>query len=314
MPFGPHILALLETALAECFQYHSGLDTFLQRSGIGAQRLAAARHRAEDRNKMSGRFAKAPKRFVAQEIVRDLDSGMAADDRLTAVLITSFCKGSFPDAQPPGIDAIKGLQAAQVVERKEAAERRAEKERQQREVEQQREKVRTQTEAAQQKLRQSFLALNVHQNYQQRGFALEKFLNAFFDFEGLSPRGSFRITGEQIDGSFAWAARTYLVEAKWVKEPIGGEEFGAFMYKMAGKTADTRGLYISINGYSPQAIMGLNGKGELRFTCIDGAHLLRSLEPGRNFKLMLELLWRHASETGEAYLPVSSPAFLSREV
>ena len=94
-------------------------------------------------------------------------------------------------------------------------------------------------------------------------------------FEGLSPRGSFKIVGEQIDGSFAWLSRTHLVEAKWVKEPVAGAEFGAFLYKVQGKTADTRGLFVSVNGYSPQAIMGLNSKGELRFVCIDGTHLLR---------------------------------------
>jgi hypothetical protein len=83
------------------------------------------------------------------------------------------------------------------------------------------------------------LTLNEHQDHQQRGYAFERFLNELFEFEGLSPRGSFRIMGEQIDGSFAWANRTYLVEAKWVTEPVAGAEFGAFMYKIAGKTADT---------------------------------------------------------------------------
>jgi len=270
------------------------------------------RLRAEDRNKASGRFAKAPKRFVAQELLRELGSGTPADDRLVATLITGFCKGSFPDAGEPGVAAIDGLKASQAVERMEAAERRTQQERQQRAAEQQRERAGAAEAAKRQQFRQSFLTINELEDHQQRGFALERYLNDFFEFEGLSPRGSFRITGEQIDGSFVWAARTYLVEAKWVKEQVAGADFGAFAYKITGKTADTRGLYISINGYSPQAIVGLNGKGELRFACIDGAHLLRSLEPGHNFKRVLEVLWRHASETGEAYLPISSEAFLNR--
>jgi hypothetical protein len=228
------------------------------------------------------------------------------------VVITALCKGSFPNASQSGLTAIYDLQTSQAVERREAAERRAEQERQQRAAEQQREKAGAAEAARRRRLQQSFLALNEHQDHQQRGYAFERFLNDFFEFESLSPRGSFKIIGEQIDGSFAWANRTYLVEAKWVKEPVAGAEFGAFMYKIAGKTADTRGLYISINGYSRQAILGLNGKGELRFVCLDGAHLLRSLEPGRDFKKTLEVLWRHASETGEAYLPVGSSSFLDR--
>ena len=147
------------------------------------------------------------------------------------------------------------------------------------------------------------------QDPQQRGYALERFLNEFLEFEGLNPRGSFKIIGEQIDGSFAWASSTYLVEAKWVKDRIAGAEFGAFIYKIGGKTADTRGLYISINGYSEQALEGLQKKGELRFVCIDGSHLMRALNYGWDFPKLLNIVWRHASETGEAYLSVSSTRF-----
>lgn len=99
--------------------------------------------------------------------------------------------------------------------------------------------------------------------------------------------------------------------SKWVKDVVGGAEFGAFDYKIKGKTANTRGLFIAINGYSPQAIVGLNGKGALRFVCIDGAHLLRATEPGWHFSMLLNIVWRHADETGEAYLPVGSPRFIA---
>ena len=84
------------------------------------------------------------------------------------------------------------------------------------------------------------------------------------------------------------------------------------MYKIEGKTVDTRGLFISITGYSHEGIAGLRMKGELRFACIDGTHLMRSLEPGRDFPTILAIVWRHASETGEPYLPVCSQIFLDR--
>ena len=37
---------------------------------------------------------------------------------------------------------------------------------------------------------------------QPRGYAFEKFLKDMFDAYGLSSRASFRLQGEQIDGSF----------------------------------------------------------------------------------------------------------------
>jgi hypothetical protein len=312
MPFGPHIIDLLETSLVGCFNYHNRLDSFVLCAGLPQRRLTAARERAEQRNKASGRFTKAPKRFVVQELLQDLGSGSADDDRLVAAIITALCKGRFPDATPEGLVAVEGLKAGQIDERQEAAERREEHQRQRRETEKIQERAAAERAATRAQFREKFLQLHALQDSQQRGYALERFLNGFLDFEDLNARGSFKIVGEQIDGSFAWAAHTYLVEAKWVKERVGGSGFGSLMYKIEGKTADTRGLFISINGYSPEAITGLRMKGELRFACIDGTHLMRSLEPGRDLPKILAIIWRHASETGEAYLPVSSQVFLDR--
>ena len=50
---------------------------------------------------------------------------------------------------------------------------------------------------------------------QRRGYAFEDFLKRVFNAFGLLPRGGFRTTGEQIDGSFVLAGETYLLEAKW---------------------------------------------------------------------------------------------------
>ena len=50
---------------------------------------------------------------------------------------------------------------------------------------------------------------------QRRGYKFEKFLKDMFDVYGLSPRASFRLEGEQIDGSFVCGGDTYLLEAKW---------------------------------------------------------------------------------------------------
>jgi len=312
MPYRPHIVALLETGLSECFKYHDALDDFVRRAGLTAPRMSSARERAEGRNKQSQRgFSRAPKRLVVQELLRDLDTCKADDDRLVAALITALCKGEFPDATPDGQAAINRLKEERVGEARESAERRAEQRRNTREAELKEERAAAAKRAKREEFSRSFLELSQIVDPQMRGFRLEKFLNDFLDYEGLNPRGSFKLMGEQIDGSFAWNGRTYLVEAKWVKMPVGGAGFGGLMYKIEGKSADTRGLFISINGYSQDALRGLQTKGELRFACIDGTHLMRSLEYGYSFPKLLEIIWRHAGETGEAYLPASSPAFLA---
>jgi hypothetical protein len=290
MPFGAHIISLLEDALAEAFKYHGGLDMFLQRSGIPEARLNAARGRADERNKQSARsFSRAPKRFVVQELLNDLGRGIEEDDRLVAGVITALSKGNFPDATATAKSAIETLRSQQVEERQQAEARRQEHRQKEQDQERIRSKEFAAKEAARESFRDSFLQLSQHENPQQRGYMLEKFLNDLLTFEGVNPRGSFKLVGEQIDGSFAWAGRTYLVEAKWVSTPVGGAEFSSLIYKIGGKTADTRGLFISINGYSEEAIRGLRMKGELRFVCIDGAHLMRCLAPGLSFSQLLDV-------------------------
>jgi hypothetical protein len=67
----------------------------------------------------------APKRFVAQELLRDLDSGADADDRLVAALITALCRSTFPQASQSGLAAIQTLKTSQAVERKERSRQAA---------------------------------------------------------------------------------------------------------------------------------------------------------------------------------------------
>jgi hypothetical protein len=308
VPFGPHVIALVEDALSECIKYHDALDAFLLRSGVPKARLQAARTQAEERSK--GRFSRAPKRFVVQEVLNEMTTTATGEgDRVISDMITGLCKGSFPQASVSGQSARDNLIALRLADRNEKAEeaqaRAEEQRRKQRAEELERESAARQRAALQQGFNSTFLQLCAQDDAQARGYMLEKFLNDLFAFEGLDPRASFRLVGEQIDGSFTWAGRTHLVEAKWVGTPVGGSSFGSLMYKIEGKSADTRGLFISINGYSQEALRGLKQKGELRFVCIDGAHLIRCLEPGGSFVALLERVWRHAGETGEPYFPVA---------
>lgn len=308
MPVGPYILTHLEDALTECFKFHNQLDSFVLRIGLSHDRLASARQRAENRK---GRWASAPKRFVAQEVLEEVRTGTDHDDRLVASLVTALCRTAFADATPKGLEAIEALKRERAEDGKAAAEKREQHLREQEVARRERDRAGEAKTVRRLAFKERFLALwTLPDNPQARGYALESLLNEFMEFEGLSPRGSFKIVGEQIDGSFTWSGHTSLVEAKWTTLPIDGSSFGAFEWKISGKTANTRGLFIAINGYSVQAMLALNGKGSLRFVCIDGAHLLRSFEYG--LAKLLEIVWRHADETGEAYLPISSPQFIAR--
>lgn len=67
---------------------------------------------------------------------------------------------------------------------------------------------------------------------QKRGYEFEKFLKELFDAYYLSARASFRLIGEQIDGSFVVHNDTYLLEAKWQNSPTGVADLHTFEGKL----------------------------------------------------------------------------------
>src|SRR5579864_1897021 len=101
------------------------------------------------------------------------------------------------------------------------------------------------------------LALRQQSDRQAAGLALEKLLTEVFALSNLAPRGSFRVTGEQVDGSLVLDAQIYLVEAKWERDPIGEGELLVFSGKVAGKSTFTRGLFISLSGYSDAGLKAI---------------------------------------------------------
>jgi hypothetical protein len=309
VPFDANVLRYIETALSECFIYHGELDQFVLHSNVPKDLLLKARDAAEQRNSVARMHQRAPKRYVAQELLRLITELGIEGDRMMAQLVTNLCKGKFPNASQSANDAITELRAEQQRTRgyKEALMR----------DEQQTDLLRRHTEyegrrahslarrRQKAELLERFNAMIAQTDHQARGFALERLLNDVFQHEGLAPHGSFRVVGEQIDGSFVRHGQTHLVEAKWVARKCSGSEFGAFMYKLEGKSINTRGLFISINGYSEEAIQSLTQKGALKFVCIDGTHLHRGLSEGDSITGILDRVWRRADETGEAYFPVS---------
>lgn len=301
----------IEDFLSDYFEFHNDLDAFLLRSGIPNDLIQTVRRLAEQQAKSSTRnYSRAPKRFVCTNLLNILSNTKTPNGQIhIAALITNITR-----VQRSSIHNTSALSAHTNLLDRITADRKAKSDIQkeksysesQQKIHQEREsldirKLQTQRDT----LTENFNKLIYTDNHQERGYLLERFLNEFFKTEGLDPRQSFRINGEQIDGSFQVGNQTHLVEAKWVKEPVSGKEFGAFLYKVQGKSVDTRGLFISINGFSQNAVTGLCSKGTLQFVCIDGAHLLRALAVGQNFKEILQRIWRHASETGSPYLPVS---------
>jgi len=137
-----------------------------------------------------------------------------------------------------------------------------------------------------------------------RGYAFEKFLKELFDVYGMSARASFRLTGEQIDGSFVLHSETYLLEAKWESPRTGAAPLHAFAGKVGGKAAWSRGLFISQAGFTPE---GLEAYGRGRPTpiiCMDGLDLYETLSRSLRLDDVIARKVRRAAETGVPFARV----------
>src|SRR6267143_167969 len=136
----------------------------------------------------------------------------------------------------------------------------------------------------------------------ERGYAYERFLKDLFDGNGLAARASFRLVGEQIDGSFELAAETYLLEAKWANLPIGVAELRSFNAKVEEKAAWSRGLFVSDSGFTPDGIAAF-GRGK-RVVCMDGLDLYEMLDKNLPFGDVLSKKVRRAAESGNPFVRV----------
>ncbi|PAP98691.1 MAG: hypothetical protein EOQ98_26460 [Mesorhizobium sp.] len=138
---------------------------------------------------------------------------------------------------------------------------------------------------------------------QPRGYAFEKFLHDLFAAYNLAPRGSFRLTGEQIDGSFALEGETYLLEAKWQNEYSGIADLHGFSGKVLTKAKWARGLFISNTGFSPDGLTAF-GKAPTSIICMDGLDLHETLSRQLSVADVIVRKVRRAVETGGPFVRV----------
>ncbi len=139
---------------------------------------------------------------------------------------------------------------------------------------------------------------------QVRGLRFEGFLNELFAGFGLAPRGSFRLVGEQIDGSFKLHGQTYLVEAKWHGPQIGFADLMTFSGKVSGKASWSRGLFVSNSGFTAEGLEAFSRGRQTNLICADGLDLYEVLSRKGSLIEILEAKERRAAETNRAFIPV----------
>ncbi len=152
-------------------------------------------------------------------------------------------------------------------------------------------------------LKSKLLALD-NMTAQQRGFEFEKFLKDLFEVHGLASRSSFRLIGEQIDGSFQLNSDIYLLEAKWQAKPTSQDDLLIFREKVESKSTWSRGLFVSVSGFTQEGIAAFARGRATNIIGMTGQDLYFVMSGEISFIDTIMRKARRAAETGEFYVPV----------
>ncbi|SDH22571.1 restriction endonuclease [Nitrosomonas sp. Nm132] len=168
------------------------------------------------------------------------------------------------------------------------------------------ETARQQPTASLDQLRAEYLDLLANKtSRQQRGYALERILTELSRLSNLEATEAFRVHGEQIDGAVKFEGEHYLIEAKWQERSASNEPVYQFAGKVAGKLYG-RGLFISVNDFSPEVIRSLVMGKEIQTLFIDGEDLVLVREGHLSLRKMIDRKVKAAQTKGLIYVhPIS---------
>ena len=293
--YSADVIQLIVNALVNVVWYKRDFYRILETCGV-------PQHVIDNAVNNSGGY-KAPKLYIADSVTRQLnrmgDEGLGPLRRIIQQLINwrDFSSAADERQARNAIDRLKRVVGESDRETAEAREKReAERKRRQEELA---EKTNKSSMLAQ--LREQYYGMISSTEPQKRGYALETILYKLFKLFGLNPNPPFKIIGEQIDGSFTLHDDDFLLEAQWEKDKPTAEELYGFQGKVARKYLGTRGVFISIEGFSQTSLQALERGMTPNILLFDGEDLMYALEERIDLDTLISEKRKHASRTGEVY-------------
>jgi len=124
------------------------------------------------------------------------------------------------------------------------------------------------------------------------------------DFSEIPNRRPYVHAGRQIDGSLTVSGTTYLVELKFTADQAGAPDIDTLYKKVTTKADNTMGIMVSVSGYSAVAKKEASGD-RTPLLLMDHGHIYLVLGGIMGLADVIERIRRHASQTGDAYLPAN---------
>lgn len=152
-------------------------------------------------------------------------------------------------------------------------------------------------------LRHEFTELIRSHEPQERGYAFERLIAKLFRAHGFTYREAYVVDGEQLDGHFELDGFDYLVETRWRSDKVPAKEIGWLSDKAAAKLESTRGLFISMAGFTKDAREPRRGK-PVKVILMDGEDLALVIEGYVDLREGLKAKIRKAAQEGVVYYPL----------
>lgn len=296
----PHLVQLTYEAALKSFWRKEALRKFLRQCHVAEAHLAGWSSDESKRDFLDRTFA----------ALQRNDKGKAV---IGAMAIFLAEQTAFPDLRNWEDSVAKIRDAGQAVaELKSLIALQTEEIRSDREREDAKAKARKEREAVQRErtslaqLMQRLNDLAPQMGTSPGGYAFQNWFYDFMVFAEVEHRHPYNVSGRQIDGSLTVDGTTYLVELKFTERQAGAPDIDVFRGKVESKADNTMGLFLSMAGYSSVAIGDASGK-KTTLLLLDASHMYHLILTGSmHFSDVVRRVRRHASQTGESYLPAAA--------
>ncbi|MDF1502686.1 hypothetical protein [Roseisolibacter sp. H3M3-2] len=294
----PHFLDLVANALLQSFWRRRALHSFLRRVGIRESFLATWRQEESKRDLIYRMFP----------VLERTEAGTEAIQRMARELADQT---AFPDLEgweesvqmkARAATAVRDLSAYLAKQRQVFADEKAQAESRKRAQAMREERARQQADLDALRARLDGLAQRIGK--QDAGYEFQGWFYELVEYYEVVNRRPYVTAGRQIDGSLTVDGTTYIIELKFTAEQAAATDVDSFFKKTHDKADNTMGVMVSMSGYSSVAVKGASGP-RTPLLLLDYGHLYRLLSGTITLQEMVNRLRRHASQTGEAYLPAA---------
>lgn len=292
----PGVVDLIYTATLAAYWRKKALSHFLRRCGVSERTLAQWDETMTKRDWLDRLFPRLEEKEAGRIILRRMAESLAA-------------MSSFPDLegwedaklkQDNATQAVGALRRALQADVDEAEREKAREEarRKARELQE----LAARSRASLETLSAQLTDLCTRVGTQEAGYAFQDWFYDLLDYFEIQNRRPYTHGGRQHDGSLTLEGTTYIVELKFTGDQVGAGEVDSLLVKVNDKADNTMGIFLSMAGFSSIAIQQASGR-KTPLLLLDSTHVFSVLGGAKNLRDLILRCRRHASQTGEAYLP-----------